>query len=174
MKESTRNSSCAASPFGLALELTASLLPLWKAIAELVQQFLAVRPSPESTHQFENTLHDLLRKIGLLIMAWVFNHIEPETKEESPARIMFEREEYRRKPKSPNHEVGTLFGEFRLDRLLYEPLESGLRSIFPLEIELGVVARNATPAFAERVAELATDSTQGELLSILKRQHGVH
>jgi hypothetical protein len=87
--------------------------------------------------------------------------------------VVVDRQEYRRKPKSNRPELGTLFGSVRLERFLYEPLERGEPSIFPLEINLGVVARRATPALAERVAMHASQESQEAVLSILQRDHGV-
>ena len=57
----------------------------------------------------------------------------------------------------------------------YEPLQEarddGQRAFAPLELCLGIVANNATPALAERVGRLATHQTQQELLEVLQPAH---
>ena len=73
----------------------------------------------------------------------------------------------------PTARVATLFGTITLWRYLYQPIHGVERSIFPLEIRLGLAAGRATPALAERVARAAADSTQGTVLADLKRDHGV-
>jgi hypothetical protein len=90
-----------------------------------------------------------------------------------------DRQDYVRKNhKSPTRGgVATLFGTIELRRCLYEPLQEARydaqRSFSPLELCLGLVANNATPAFAERVGRLASQHTQQELLDVLLRDHHV-
>ena len=48
-----------------------------------------------------------------------------------------------------------------------------LPSLFPLELQLGIVAGVATPALADRVALLSVDMTQRQLLEALRSQHHV-
>ncbi|MCH8150649.1 MAG: transposase [Planctomycetes bacterium] len=143
-------------------------------LAGCVEKFLRQPPTPESTYEFETELVKILRTIGRKIMGWAFNNIEPTDPQEMPGRIDFEGESYRRKPKSFNRNVGTSFGSVSIERFLYEPLERGVGSIFPLEINLGIVARNATPALAERVGRLATDLSQDELRQTLRDDHNVY
>jgi len=159
-------------PFDLS-EPAQLVAPLCQEIEETICEFFTNRTTPKATHDFETTLGTVLRKIGRELVMWVYNNVEQEDPESAPRRIKFEGEEYRRKPKSPNHHLGTLFGTITLRRFLYEPLEPGERSIFPLEINLGIEARNATPALAGRVGEWAATSTQSEVLSILARDHDV-
>ena len=45
--------------------------------------------------------------------------------------------------------------------------------MFPLELQLGIVAGVATPALADRVALLSSDLTQRQLLDVLRSQHQV-
>jgi hypothetical protein len=65
-----------------------------------------------------------------------------------------------------------------LRRCLYEPLQEARddvqRSFAPLEVCLGIVAANATPALAERVGRLSAQHTQQEMLDFLQREHRVH
>ena len=48
-----------------------------------------------------------------------------------------------------------------------------LPSLFPLELQVGIVAGVATPALADRVALLSVDMTQRQLLEALRSQHHV-
>ena len=154
-------------------ELRRLISAVWERIQQQLCEFFAEPITPRATHEFEITFANLLRKIGREIVMRVYNQIEPDHAEFALRRIVFEGETYRRKPKSRNRHLGTLFGTITLDRFLYEPLEPGARSIFPLEINLGIEARNATPALAARVGELAASSTQSEVLSTLVRDHDV-
>lgn len=171
MKESTLLRLGSTSPLVNLDSLSARLTAALVAIAKLVCEYLRVSPTPTGTHDFELRLQSLLREMGRVIMEWTLNEIEPATPEAAPRRVVSDRQEYRRKPKSNRPELGTLFGAVRLERFLYEPLERGEASIFPLEINLGVVARRATPALAERVALHASQESQEAVRSILHRDH---
>jgi hypothetical protein len=174
MDESTLLPLCSTIPFLKSTPLLGGLVTVFTAIGTLVREFRQGAPTPERTHSFETKLHALVLEFGRVIMEWILNNVEPATPEEAPPRLYFEGQEYRRKPKSFNRDLGTLFGSVQLERLLYEPLERGEKSIFPLEINLGVVARRATPALAERVTEWATQESQDALRDILQRDHDIH
>ncbi len=171
MDESTLSRLCSTIPFISSTPLLGTLAGVFTAIVTLVREFRQAAPTPEKTHSFETKLHALVLEIGRVIMEWILNDVEPAAPEEALPRLEFEGQEYRRKPKSYNRDLGTLFGSVQLNRLSYEPLEQGEKSIFPLEINLGVVARRATPALAERVAEWATQEPQDALRAILERDH---
>ncbi len=108
-----------------------------------------------------------------------YNTIEPESSGDMPARCEFDGVEFsRRRSKTPvRGGVSTLFGSIRLERFQYEPLteakDQGLGSVSPLEIQLGIVAQNATPALAERVGRLAAGHTESEVLDALQDEHDV-
>src|SRR5512144_620453 len=91
----------------------------------------------------------------------------------APSHLRFDGDWYRRRAKTPNRCVATLFGTITLWRYLYQPIHGVERSIFPLEIRLGLAAGRATPALAGRVAHAAVDSTQDVVRSELKRDRGV-
>jgi hypothetical protein len=57
---------------------------------------------------------------------------------------------------------------------LQEARDDAQRSFAPLQVCLGIVAANATPALAERVGRLASGQTQQELLDTLQRDYHVH
>ena len=79
----------------------------------------------------------------------------------------FHGEYYRRRHKTANRHVATLFGTITLRRFLYQPVEAAERSIFPLEIRLGLAAGIATPALADRVAQYSARCTQNQVREIL-------
>lgn len=114
-----------------------------------------------------------MREVGRRILAWVLNHLEPENAAEAPSRVRFEGRLYRRRGKQRNA-WATLFGPVDVWRRLYEPLEQGVCSMHPLELQLGVEAGVATPAFAERVGQWAANHTQREVLAMLEGDHNVH
>lgn len=87
-------------------------------------------------------------------------------------RLRLARQEYRRRPKSRNR-IGTLFGEIELQRYLYEATEAGERSLFPLEMQLGIEAGLATPALAERVGLWSAEHEQEQVCALLRHEHGV-
>jgi len=176
--------------FGVATALVGQLqatlalsTPACQALAEqvatLTARFLSAPITPAATLDFENDLHQLLRGCGRLIVESVYNHIEPENPADAPKHTQLDRQDYVRKNhKSPTRGgVATLFGTIELRRCLYEPLQEARddsqRCFAPLELCLGIVGHNATPALAERVGRLAGGHTQQELLDVLLRDHHV-
>jgi hypothetical protein len=163
-----------ATPFAVALlPLTLRLLPVITRVAQLIVDFRAAEITPSACHQFETELHDTLRELGRVIVEWTYNHLEPDDRHLMPAHLRFDGDWYRRRDKTPNRRVATRFGTITLWRYLYQPIDGVERSIFPLEIRLGLAAGCATPALAERVARAAADSTQSTVLAGLKRDQGV-
>jgi hypothetical protein len=153
--------------------LTVRLVPVITEVGRLIVRFRRAEPTPQGCHQFETQLHDQLRELGRIIVEWTFNHIEPHDRRDMPNQICFQGVWYRRKKKTPNRKVATLFGTITVWRMLYQPLHGVEPSIFPLEIRLGHEAGLATPALTERVAQAATATTQNAVLATLKRDHGV-
>jgi hypothetical protein len=161
-------------------EATQPCLRLHEQVSTLITRFLCAPVTPASTFAFENDLRQLLDECGRLVVQSVVNHIEPENPHDAPKHIERDRQDYSRKnQKSPTRGgIATLFGHIELRRTLYEPLqrarEDDQRSFAPLEICLGLVGGNATPALAERVGRLASQHTQQEMLDLLARDHHVH
>jgi hypothetical protein len=153
--------------------LTVRLVPVITEVGRLIVRFRRAEPTPQGCHQVETQLHDQLRELGRIIVEWTFNHIEPHDRRDMPNQICFQGVWYRRKKKTPNRKVATLFGTITVWRMLYQPLHGVEPSIFPLEIRLGLEAGLATPALTERVAQAATATTQNAVLATLKRDHGV-
>jgi hypothetical protein len=153
--------------------LTVRLIPVITTVGRLVVRFRRAESTPQACHEFEIQLRDRLRELGRLIVEWTFNHIEPHDRRVMPKQICFQGVWYRRRTKTPNRKVATLFGTITVWRMLYQPLHGVEPSIFPLEIRLGLEAGLATPALTERVAQAATASAQNTALAGLERDHGV-
>jgi hypothetical protein len=174
MDHATVAAALMATPFAAALlPLTLRLLPVISRIGQLIIDFRAAEVTPSACHQFETQLHDALRELGRILVEWTYNHIEPDDPQVMPGHLHFGGDWYRRRAKTPNRCVATLFGTITLWRHLYQPIHGVERSIFPLEIRLGLAAGRATPALAQRVAHAAADSTQSTVLADLKRDQGV-
>jgi hypothetical protein len=148
-------------------------------IDQLVQAFLLQPVTPEATWQFENAIEERLRELGRSTLEVVYNRLEANTPDEMPKHIQFEGHEYSRKNEKSNNRngIGTVFGKIPLVRFSYEPLSEARdeqqKSFSPLELSLGIVAGNASPALAERVGRGASNHTQRELLELLEREHRV-
>src|SRR5205814_855747 len=163
-----------ATPFATSLlALTVRLVPVITQIGRLIVRFRRADLTPQACHQFETQLQELLRELGRIIVEWTFNHLEPRDKKDMPNEICFQGLWYRRRFKSPNRTVATLFGTITLWRRLYQPLEGIEPSIFPLEVRLGLEAGLATPALAERVAQAVVTFPQKTVLTLVTDAHGV-
>lgn len=164
----------------LATPDAAPLLPLLEKLlshlglfAELLASFRAQPITPVATHHFEGQLQQLLRRLGLDLCDWTFNHLEPDDRQQLPARLDYDGERYRCRDRSPN-DIATLFGTFQLRRYLYEDLEPGNPCLFPVEKQLGLVAGAATPALAERAAWCLAQGPQHSTLAVLAHDHDIH
>lgn len=164
----------------LATPDSASLLPLLHKVlthlqhfADLIGTFRNDPVTPASSHHFECQLLQGLRHLGRDLCDWTFNHLEPDERQQLPARLDYDGERYRCRDRSPNN-IATLFGTVGLRRYLYEDLQPGNPCLFPLEKKLGIVAGAATPAVAERASWWLAQHPQGGTLAILKRDHDIH
>jgi hypothetical protein len=174
MDYATSSALLLATHFATSLfPLTVRLIPVITEIGRLIVRFRKSALTPQACHQFETQLHVQLRELGRLILEWTLNHLEPRDRQDMPNQMCFQGVWYRRRSKTPNRTVATLFGTITLWRYLYQPLHGVEPSMFPLEIRLGLEAGLATPALAERVGQAAATSTQNTVLADLKRDHGV-
>ena len=154
------------------LPLLEKLLGNLETLLQLVADFRSQPITPEATARFEKQLQELIRALGHTTVEWTYNSLEPNDPQDAPARLEVEGEKYRRRDKHPRP-VATLFGKIQLWRLLYEPLEPGLRCLHPLEGQLGLEAGCASPALAERVGLWAAQHPQRGVLAILLREYGI-
>jgi hypothetical protein len=129
-------------------------------------------PTPQATFQFEQALQGVLREIGRATLEVTYNAAEPADEHQLPPRIRLGRREFRRNRKTPN-EIATLFGPIVLHRCFYQAVEPGERGLAPLERQLGVVARLATPALADEAARYNAELTQAQTCQALKHGCGV-
>jgi hypothetical protein len=159
----------ATSLFPLTVRLIATIAD----IGRLIVRFRRAELTPQAGHRFETQLHDLLRELGRIIVEWTFNHLEPRDRQDMSKEIDFQGTRYRRRSKTPNRSVATLFGTITLWRWLYQDVQEIEPAIFPLELSLGLEAGLATPALAERAAQAAAHSPQAAVLARLKDDHGV-
>ncbi len=174
MDHATLITTLLTTPFATSLlPLTVRLLPIISQVAHLIVAFRVAEPTPSACHHFETQLQATLRELGRIIVEWTYNDLEPDDPLLLPDHLRLDGDWYRRRVKTPNRRVATLFGTITLWRYLYQPIHGVERSIFPLEIRLGLAAGRATPALAERAAHAAVDSTQGTVLADLKRDHAV-
>ena len=150
------------------LPLTARLIPVITEIGRLIVSFRRADPTPRACHQFETRLQESLRELGRIIVEWTFNHLEPHDRRDLPGQIESGGTWYRRRSKTPNRSVATLFGTITLWRMLYQDVHGVEPSIFPLEIRLGLESGRATPALAERAARAAVTSPQDAVLATLR------
>ena len=161
MDHATAGIALLATHFATSLfPLTVRLIPVIAQIGRLIVRFRRVDLTAQTCHQFETQLQVQLRELGRIIVEWTFNHLEPHDRRDMPNQMCFQGVWYRRRFKSPNRTVATLFGTITLWRMLYQPLHGVERSITPLEIRLGLEAGLATPALAEHAARASTGAVQ--------------
>jgi hypothetical protein len=152
-------------------------LRLGTQISSLIAGFLAAPLTPVATRDFEDRLRLLLDECGRLVVQSTFNRIEPDQPRDAPKHTQRDGQDYtRRNAKSPLRDgLATLFGRIAFQRCLYEPLQEarddGQRCFSPLELCLGIVAGNATPALAERVGRLSSQHGQQDMLDLLEHDH---
>jgi hypothetical protein len=153
-------------------ELLIDLCSVLLKIARLIRSFRRGERSPAIMRRFETDVHDLLLELGRRIMEWTLNGLEPKQRSEMPNQFLWNGGYYRRNELSPMRNLNCLFGPIKLLRYCYLPLEECGKCLFPLEIQLGIVAGVATPALADMVARKAVDLTQRQMLEHL-RSHRV-
>ena len=152
-------------------QLLIALWPVVLRIARLVSRFGAGTVAGRECFEFETKLREYLDEMGRIIVPWKLNSLSSPSYD--PPRILFyEGTAWSPKRLSPTRNLNCLFGKICVWRWLYESCD-GLRmsSLFPLELQLGIVAGVSTPALADRVAQLSVDMTQRQLLEALRSQH---
>ncbi|MGH3784605.1 MAG: hypothetical protein ACRDRO_29310, partial [Pseudonocardiaceae bacterium] len=87
MTLSTLQAQWLATPFaGPLVELASQALPLLSQLGQLLQGFQDRPVTPTRTYRFEHDLQALLRRLGLLLVGWTYNHLEPE-EADAPAEL---------------------------------------------------------------------------------------
>ena len=174
MQDATRSLACLTRLCQLTSpQLLLSLWPIALRIGRLIQRFRNQPRSPQAMHDFEVELLRLLIEMGRRIVEWTLNSLPPE-RHLMPGELFYQNDHYRLKGLSPTRNLNCLFGKIRVWRWLYEGTEGlGLPALFPLQMELGILAGVATPALADRVGQLAAELTQRQCLDVLRQQHHV-
>jgi hypothetical protein len=174
---STISARLSATPFATTLlPLTTELIPLIVKLGVCIVAFQSQPITPAASAAFETEVQQLLRQLGRVLLAWVYNRLEPDDPGQAPAQMEFDHNVYRRRDRSPRRfGVATLFGIIALWRIRYEPCDEGigLPCIFPLEQRLGLLVGKATPALAQRLGPWAAQHTQQNVLSLLQQEHQV-
>jgi hypothetical protein len=155
------------------------VLQSMNGLIDCVLRFMGQSPTPQGMFEFERELAEQLRQLGLTMVQFALNNLEPDVAHEMPSRMRRGTAEYSRKGRKTRHRGGVAcrFGMLELSRWSYEPLseesESGLRSIVPLAEQLGLVAGKATPALAEIIGRLSSDRPENSVVEFLRREHAV-
>lgn len=176
MQDATREQQCLARLSKLTdRKLLYELWPVVLRIAWLVHRFGSQPRSPSAMHDFEVELGRLVAEFARRIVQWTLNNLEPpKGSPRLPPELFWHGDHYRIKRLSPTRNLNCLFGKIRIRRWLYESTEGlGLPCLFPLELQLGLVGGVATPALADRVARLAVDFSQRQVLDVLRDEHRV-
>lgn len=165
--------SATGENLALARVLSAVLQFAAERLLSRMEQFLAHGITPQTMYAFELGLWEMGREMLRRFLECVLQHIEPANPDEVPARIRTSFvDEYRRRPKS-KLSLGTLFGVVTVQRFLYEALLPGEPCFFPLDSWIGVEAGHVSPALGEKIARLAADNTQGDVIKTVQHEHGV-
>ena len=145
MDHATSTALLLATHFATSLfPLTVRLIPVITQIGRLIVRLRKSELTPQACHQFETQLHDQLRELGRLIGEWTFNHIESRDRRDMPSQMCFHRVWYRRRSKTPNRKVATLFGTITLWRYLYSTARRGRVVDFSLGDPLGARSRGSS------------------------------
>jgi hypothetical protein len=170
MAESTR----LPTPQAIAMvpDIGKLLLPELEKLQRRLEQFRQQPLTPTAVFELEQQLRAILNEAGRRLLQHTLSQLEAVSLEEMPQRISFQGETYRRRPQQPKT-IYSSFGPLEYSRFRYEACERGQRSLFPLDLQLGLEAHLATPLLAERVGRLAVDHEQSQVLGVLARDHGV-
>lgn len=181
MSYATRLLVLLTSISSIETELAERLRPMLKRgeeqLLKVVLEFLLREVSPQTTCEFERKMAEVVRELAREIVEDCYNGLEADEPEAMPHDVRRGSVGYRRvNRKTRNARVSTLFGNVELWRYGYRDWqrEGGETTLFPLEVQLGLVA-GATPALAEVASrELAeAGASQARVLERLKRHHGV-
>ena len=142
---------------------------------DLVRSFLSQPLSPSSFFVFEIALLTVVRELGRVLLEATLNALEPSSAEGLPQDVWFECGGYRRrKEKTRNAHVASRLGTIILWRRGYRSWDGSDRSIFPLEMCLGLTA-GVSPGLADWLGRKMADAgaSQGRVLQLLREECGV-
>lgn len=140
-----------------------------------IRSFLGAPLSPSTFFAMEATLLVLVRELGRVILEGTINGLEPQPVESLPRDLWFECSGYRRRnPKTRNAHVATLLGTVVLWRRGYRSWDGSDRSIFPLEMYLGLT-QGVSPGLADWLGRKMAEAgaSQARVLEMLRQECGV-
>ena len=141
----------------------------------LVRSFLSEPISPSAFFAMEVALLTLVRELGRVVLESTINALESRQAESLPRDLWFECGGYRRrKEKTRNPHVATLLGVVVLWRRGYRSWDGSDRSIFPLEMYLGLTA-DVSPGLIDWLGRKMADAgaSQSRVLEMLRQECGV-
>ena len=142
---------------------------------ELVAQLLIAPLAPAQFLRWELTLLVVVREFGRHLLQDTLNALEPERSDLLPRHVWLGTSCYvQRREKTRNGYVATLFGTVELWRRGYRSCDKTEKSIFPLELLLGLV-EGTTPALASWLGRQMADAgaSQGRVQERLREEHQV-
>src|SRR5262249_9734279 len=121
MDHATASRLLLATHFATSLfPLTVRLIPVIAQIGRLIVRFRRAHLSSQAAHECETQVHTHVRELGRLLLEWTFTHLEPHDRKDMPPQIEVRGTWYRRRSKTPNRSVATLFGTITVWRMLYQ------------------------------------------------------
>jgi len=141
----------------------------------LVATFLGDPLTPPNVLKFESALCGLVRELGRLLLELTVNALEPDEPQSLARDLWFQCGGYRRRrDKTPDRYVASLFGSITLWRRGYRSWDNNDRSIFPLEMMLGLMG-GATPGLVDWLGRQMAEAgaSQSRVLETLRVEHGV-
>lgn len=142
---------------------------------EAVAMLLAEPLEPGRFWQWERSLLALVMEFGRILLQGVLNALEPDDPDLLPREVWLGTSCYsRRRDKTCNSHIATLFGTVALWRRGYRDCDQVEKSIFPLELLLGLTA-GATPALADWLGREMGDAgaSQARTLDRLREEHHI-
>jgi hypothetical protein len=141
-------------------------------IVQAVELFIAKPISPNSFHAVELALIALLRTLGRLILQAMIQSLEPDNHQLLPRDLHHQCGGYRRRnEKTRNQSIATRFGNITLWRRGYRSWERDDKTIFPLEMMLGLT-ECVSPALLSFLGQATSSAgmSQDATIALLREQ----
>lgn len=145
------------------------------SFVELIRGLLAGPLSPAAFFAFETALLVAVRELGRVLLQAAINALEPSQAELLPRDLWFECGGYRRRnAKTRNGGVATRLGTVELWRRGWRSWEGADRTIFPLEMFLGLTD-GVSPGLVDWLGRQMADAggSQSRVLARLRQECGV-
>jgi hypothetical protein len=142
---------------------------------DLVRSFLGQPLTPTSFFAFEIALLAVVRELGRVLLEGTINALEPPSAESLPRDLWYQCSGYRRRnAQTRKPHVATLLGNVVLWRRGYRSWEGSDRSIFPLELYLGLT-EGVSPGLLDWLGKKMAEAgaSQSRVLQLLREECGV-